>query len=74
MLSYAAHLWNWRTIGRVVQRLQIGVGIRKPMRADGYWSYEEVWPSKGPLRTARTTNEKSINRRRQNFRIKIDSP
>lgn len=45
MLSYAAHLWNWRTIGRLVQRLQIDVGIRKPMRADGYWSYEEVWLS-----------------------------
>lgn len=42
--SYASHLWNWNAIGRLVQRMEIGLGLRSAMRPDGHWSYEDVFP------------------------------
>ncbi len=44
-LKYLAHLFNWPAIDRVFQRMAIGLGARKPLRADGFWSYEEVYPA-----------------------------
>ena len=43
-LTYARHLFNWRTLERAVQRIQIGLGRRRRFAEDGFWSYEEVWP------------------------------
>lgn len=43
-LRYLGHLFTWPALDRVVQRIAIGRGSRKPIRPDGYWSYEEVWP------------------------------
>jgi hypothetical protein len=43
-LRYLGHLYTWAAFDRVVQRIAIYRGMRQPVRADGYWSYEEVWP------------------------------
>ena len=43
-LRYLGNLFTWPALDRVVQRVAIGRGSRKPIRPDGYWSYEEVWP------------------------------
>ncbi len=43
-LDYASNLFTWRSIDHLFRRIAIGLGIRPPMRADGFWSYEEVWP------------------------------
>ncbi len=43
-LDYASNLFTWRSIDHLFRRIAIGLGMRRPMRADGFWSYEEVWP------------------------------
>ena len=43
-LDYASNLFTWRSIDHLFRRIAIGLGVRRPMRADGFWSYEEVWP------------------------------
>ncbi len=43
-LDYVANLFTWRSIDHLFRRIAIGLGVRRPMRADGFWSYEEVWP------------------------------
>lgn len=43
-LEYLAHLYNWRSIERSVQRIGIGLGLKDRMHPDGFWSYEDVWP------------------------------
>jgi len=43
-LDYAVHLFSWRALDHAFQRIAIGLGSRKPMRPDGFRSYEEVWP------------------------------
>jgi hypothetical protein len=43
-LDYAGNLFTWRSIDHLFRRIAIGLGLRQPMRADGFWSYEEVWP------------------------------
>ncbi len=42
--DYAGNLFTWRSIDHLFRRIAIGLGLRAPMRADGFWSYEEVWP------------------------------
>lgn len=44
-LGYARHLFTWRALDRTSQRINIGLGRRAAMNADGFWSYEEVWPA-----------------------------
>lgn len=44
IFGYASHLWNWAAIDHLIRRIQIGLGIRTPMRADGHWSYEDIYP------------------------------
>lgn len=60
-LAYARHLFTWRALDRAFQRIDIGLGRRAPMRADGFWSYEEVWPAdkrpdEGPKRPSPPSN------------------
>jgi hypothetical protein len=43
-LQYARHLLTWRALDRAVQRVAIGLGSRQRLPADGFSSYEEVWP------------------------------
>ncbi len=43
-LDYASNLFTWRAIDHLFRRIAIGLGMRRPTRADGFWSYEEVWP------------------------------
>jgi hypothetical protein len=43
-LRHLGHLFTWAALDRAFQRISIGRGARQPGRADGYWSYEEVWP------------------------------
>ena len=43
-LAYPGHLFTWKALDRAFQRIDIGLGRRAPMRADGFWSYEEAWP------------------------------
>jgi hypothetical protein len=43
-LAYLDHLFTWKALDRAFQRIDIGLGRRAPMNADGFWSYEEVWP------------------------------
>ena len=43
-LQYAVHLLTWRALDRAAQRVAIGLGSRPRMAADGFSSYEEVWP------------------------------
>jgi hypothetical protein len=43
-LTYAVHLLTWRALDRAVQRVAIGLGSRQRLAADGFSSYEEVWP------------------------------
>ena len=43
-LNYAGHFFTWRALDRAFQRIAIGLGWRKRMGPDGFWSYEEVWP------------------------------
>jgi hypothetical protein len=43
-LRYLGHLFTWATLDRSVQRIGIARGVRQRGRADGYWSYEELWP------------------------------
>jgi hypothetical protein len=43
-LVYVGHLFTWSTLDRLFQRIQIGLGVRRRDREDGFWSYEEVWP------------------------------
>jgi hypothetical protein len=46
-LDYARHLFSWRALDHAFQRITIGLGSRKRMAPDGFWSYEEVWPPGG---------------------------
>lgn len=43
-LRYLGKLFTWAALDRTFQRIAIGRGLRRHMRPDGYWSYEEVWP------------------------------
>ena len=42
--EYVGQLFAWRALDRAFRRAAIGLDWRKPMNADGFWSYEEVWP------------------------------
>jgi hypothetical protein len=42
--GYAAHLFSWRALEHVAQRIMIGLGLRKRDNPDGYTDYEEIWP------------------------------
>jgi hypothetical protein len=42
-LVYTGHLFTWSALDRLFQRIQIGLGTRRRVREDGFWSYEEVW-------------------------------
>ena len=43
-LDYAGRLFSWRSLDHAFQRIMIGLGRRKPYRADGFFDYEEVFP------------------------------
>jgi hypothetical protein len=45
--DYASNLFTWRSLDHLFRRIAIGLGTRQAMRADGFWSYEEVWPPGG---------------------------
>lgn len=42
-LRYLGHLFTWAALDRSFQRLALGRGAPRTVRADGYWNYEEVW-------------------------------
>ena len=42
-LRHLGHLFTWAALDRSFQRIAVARGVRQPIRADGYWSYEEVW-------------------------------
>jgi hypothetical protein len=44
LLHHLANLFTWPALDRAFRRIKIGLGLRKPTPADGFWSYEEVWP------------------------------
>lgn len=62
-LAYLGHLFTWKALDRAFQRIDIGLGRRAAMRADGFWSYEEVWPpekrpEEGPKRPSPPSRDK----------------
>jgi hypothetical protein len=42
-LRHLGNLFTWAALDRSVQRIAIARGARQPVRADGYWNYEELW-------------------------------
>ncbi|QOG17562.1 MULTISPECIES: hypothetical protein [Bradyrhizobium] len=42
-LRQLGHLFTWAALDRSFQRIAIARGARQPVRADGYWNYEELW-------------------------------
>jgi hypothetical protein len=42
-LRYLGNLFTWAALDRAFQRIAIARGTRQPVRADGYWNYEELW-------------------------------
>jgi hypothetical protein len=43
-LDYAAHLFSWRALEHVAQRLMIGLGRRPRDNPEGATDYEKIWP------------------------------
>ena len=39
-LEYLGRLFSSRALGRMVRRVQLGLGLRTPSAPDGYWDYE----------------------------------
>lgn len=44
-LEYLGRLFSSRALGRTVRRIQLGLGLRAPSPADGYWNYERLGPA-----------------------------
>jgi len=42
-LRHLGNLFTWAALDRSFQRIAIARGARQPVRADGYWNYEELW-------------------------------
>lgn len=42
-LRQLGNLFTWAALDRAFQRIAIARGARQPVRADGYWNYEELW-------------------------------
>jgi hypothetical protein len=43
-VDYVSNMFTWRSVGHLFRRIAIGLGARRRMNPDGFWSYEEVWP------------------------------
>jgi hypothetical protein len=43
-LDYAAHLFSWRGLDHLAQRISIGLGWRMRENPDGHADYEQIWP------------------------------
>ncbi|MFZ0065745.1 MAG: hypothetical protein WAK90_06215 [Pseudolabrys sp.] len=39
-IEYLGRLFSSRALGRLVRRVQLGLGLRTPSARDGYWNYE----------------------------------
>jgi hypothetical protein len=55
-LEYLGRLFSSRALGRMVRRVQIGLGLKTPSAPDGYWDYEQL--GHGEFRPAPPTDEK----------------
>ncbi len=51
-LEYLGRLFSSRALGRMVRRVQLGLGLRTPSAADGYWDYEQHRSRRIPARAA----------------------
>ena len=49
-LEYLGRLFSSRALGRAVRRIELGLGMRTPSAADGYWDYELI--GRGEFRSA----------------------
>ena len=54
-LEYLGRLFSSRALDRTVRRIQLGLGLRTPSAADGYWDYELI--GHGEFRPAPPPNE-----------------
>ena len=54
-IEYLGRLFSSRALGRLVRRVQLGLGLRTPSAADGYWNYELL--GHGEFRPAPPPNE-----------------
>jgi len=43
-IEYLGRLFSSRALGRLVRRVQLGLGLRTPSARDGYWNYELLGP------------------------------
>src|SRR5262245_13255720 len=54
-IEYLGRLFSSRALGRLVRRVQLGLGLRTPSAPDGYWDYELL--GHGEFRAAPPLNE-----------------
>jgi hypothetical protein len=54
-IEYLGQLFSSRALGRLVRRVQLGLGLRTPSARDGYWDYEQL--GHGEFRSAPPPNE-----------------
>ena len=54
-IEYLGQLFSSRALGRLVRRVQLGLGLRTPSAPDGYWNYELL--AHGEFRPAPPPNE-----------------
>ena len=54
-VEYLGQLFSSRALGRLVRRVELGLGLRSPSAPDGYWNYELL--GHGEFRPAPPPNE-----------------
>ena len=54
-IEYLGRLFSSRALGRLVRRVELGLGLRTPSAPDGYWNYELL--GHGEFRPAPPPNE-----------------
>ena len=54
-IEYLGQLFSARALGRLVRRVELGLGLRTPSAPDGYWNYELL--GHGEFRPAPPPNE-----------------
>ena len=54
-IEYLGQLFSSRALGRLVRRVELGLGLRSPSAPDGYWNYELL--GHGEFRPAPPPNE-----------------
>ena len=54
-IEYLGQLFSSRALGRLVRRVELGLGLRTPSAPDGYWNYELL--GHGEFRPAPPPNE-----------------